>query len=137
MIMALYQKQWNMPLMIGVLLRLPGILVTPVIMQNIWQYSFFIPQDMDGLIELMGGRKDFEMMLDSMFEQTTELLGKDTEDVTGQIGQYAHGNEPSHHVAYLYDFIGKPWETQYYTNKIIDSLYFNAPNGLCGNEDCK
>ncbi len=103
---------------------------------NTWQYSFFVPQDMDGLIELMGGRKDFEMMLDSLFEQTTDLLGKDTEDVTGQIGQYAHGNEPSHHVAYLYDFIGKPWKTQYYTNKIIDSLYFNAPNGLCGNEDC-
>lgn len=103
---------------------------------NTWQYSFFVPQDMDGLIELIGGKKDFEMMLDSLFEQTTELLGKDTEDVTGQIGQYAHGNEPSHHVAYLYDYIDIPGKTQYYVNKIIDSLYFNAPNGLCGNEDC-
>ena len=103
---------------------------------NTWQYSFFVPHDMAGLIELMGGEGNFEMMLDSLFEQTTELLGKDTEDVTGQIGQYAHGNEPSHHAAYLYDFINKPGKTQYYTNKIIDSLYFNAPNGLCGNEDC-
>lgn len=103
---------------------------------NTWQYSFFVPHDMTGLIELMGGENDFEMMLDSLFEQTSELLGKDTEDVTGQIGQYAHGNEPSHHAAYLYDFIDKPGKTQYYTNKIIDSLYFNAPNGLCGNEDC-
>ena len=103
---------------------------------NTWHYSFFIPHDVDGLIELMGGRKDFEMMLDSLFEQTTELEGKDTEDVTGQIGQYAHGNEPSHHVTYLYDFIGKPWKTQFNSNKIIDSLYFNASDGLCGNEDC-
>ena len=103
---------------------------------NTWQYSFFVPQDMDGLIALMGGKKGFEIMLDSLFEQTKELLGKDTEDVTGQIGQYAHGNEPSHHAAYLYDFIDKPGKTQYYTNKIIDSLYFNSPSGLCGNEDC-
>lgn len=103
---------------------------------NTWQYSFFVPQDMNGLISAMGGAAGFEMMLDSLFTQTTELLGKDTEDVTGQIGQYAHGNEPSHHVAYLYDFIGKGHKTQFYCNKVIDSLYFNAPNGLCGNEDC-
>lgn len=103
---------------------------------NTWQYSFFAPQDMPGLIKLMGGKASFEMMLDSLFTQTSELLGEDTEDVTGMIGQYAHGNEPSHHVAYLYDYIGKPKKTEYYTNKIINTLYKNSPDGLCGNEDC-
>ncbi|MCY1719436.1 GH92 family glycosyl hydrolase [Prolixibacteraceae bacterium Z1-6] len=103
---------------------------------NTWQYSFFAPHDMPGLIELMGGEKGMEMMLDSLFNQTSELLGEDTEDVTGLIGQYAHGNEPSHHVAYLYNFVGKPEKTQYFTNKIINELYLNTPEGLCGNEDC-
>jgi predicted alpha-1,2-mannosidase len=103
---------------------------------NTWQYSFFTPHDMKGLTELMGGKAGLEMMLDSLFTQTSELLGEDTEDVTGLIGQYAHGNEPSHHVAYLYDLIGKPKKTQYYTNKIINTLYSDGPAGLCGNEDC-
>ena len=103
---------------------------------NTWQYSFFVPQNIPGLIDLMGGKKDFEMMLDSLFTQTSELLGEDTDDVTGMIGQYAHGNEPSHHVAYLYDFTDNPYKTRFYTNKIIDSLYTNTPAGLSGNEDC-
>ena len=103
---------------------------------NTWQYSFFAPHDMPGLIKLMGGSKGMGMMLDSLFTQTSELLGEDTNDVTGLIGQYAHGNEPSHHVAYLYDFIGQPKKTQFYTNKIINTLYGNGPTGLCGNEDC-
>ncbi len=103
---------------------------------NTWQYSFFVPQDIKGLIKMMGGKKGFEIMLDSLFTQTSKLLGEDTEDVTGMIGQYSQGNEPSHHAAYLYDFIGKDYKTQYYVNKIIDSLYFNSPRGLCGNEDC-
>ena len=103
---------------------------------NTWQYSFFAPHDMDGLIRLYGGKAGFEMMLDSLFTQTKELLGEDTDDVTGQIGQYAHGNEPSHHVAYLYNFIGKPRKTQFYINMIINTLYTNKPTGLCGNEDC-
>ncbi len=103
---------------------------------NTWQYSFFVPHDMPGLIQLMGGNNGFEMMLDSLFSQTSELLGEDTEDVTGLIGQYAHGNEPSHHAAYLYDYIGKPEKTQFYTNKIINMLYKNLHDGLCGNEDC-
>ncbi len=103
---------------------------------NTWQYSFFAPQNIPGLIELMGGKDDFDMMLDSLFTQTSALLGVDTEDVTGMIGQYAHGNEPSHHVAYLYDFIDQPTKAQFYTNKIMDSLYQNTPEGLCGNEDC-
>jgi predicted alpha-1,2-mannosidase len=91
---------------------------------------------MPGLIELMGGSTGFEMMLDSLFTQSSELLGEDTEDVTGLIGQYAHGNEPSHHVAYLYNYIDKPGKSQYYANKVIKELYQNSPEGLCGNEDC-
>ena len=103
---------------------------------NTWQYSFFVPHDMPGLIELMGGKAGFEMMLDSLFTQTSELLGEDTEDVTGLIGQYSQGNEPDHNSAYLFDLIGKPEKTQFYTNKIINTLYKNGPAGLCGNEDC-
>ena len=103
---------------------------------NTWQYSFFAPHDMPGLTKLMGGKAGMELMLDSLFTQTSELLGEDTQDVTGLIGQYAHGNEPSHHVSYLYDMIGKPKKSQFYTNKIINTLYTNTPQGLCGNEDC-
>ena len=103
---------------------------------NTWQYSFFAPHDMEGLIGLMGGKKGFERMLDSLFTQTSELLGNDTEDVTGLIGQYAHGNEPSHHAAYLYDFIGSHDKSAFYVNRVINTLYKNRPDGLCGNEDC-
>ncbi len=103
---------------------------------NTWHYSFFVPHDVEGLIELMGGVEDFEMMLDSLFTQSSVQLGEDTEDVTGLIGQYAHGNEPSHHVAYLYNYIGKNHKTQYWVNEILHNLYDNTPAGLCGNEDC-
>ncbi|MDP4284730.1 MAG: glycoside hydrolase family 92 protein [Bacteroidota bacterium] len=84
----------------------------------------------------MGGKAQFELMLDSLFTQTSELLGEDTEDVTGMIGQYSQGNEPDHNFAYLYDFIDKPEKTQFYTNKIINTLYLDSPAGLSGNEDC-
>ena len=103
---------------------------------NSWQYSFFVPHNIEALIDLMGGKKGFEIMMDSLFNQTSEILGEDTEDIVGRIGQYAHGNEPSHHVAYLYDFIGKDEKTQFRVNQIIDSLYTAAPDGLCGNDDC-
>jgi predicted alpha-1,2-mannosidase len=103
---------------------------------NSWHYSWFVPHDVEGLIELTGGTDDFEMMLDSLFAQTSEQLGKWTEDVTGLIGQYAHGNEPSHHVAYLYNYVGKERKTQYRINQILTTLYEDKPNGICGNEDC-
>lgn len=103
---------------------------------NSWHYSFFVPHDIEGLIEQMGGKKDFEMMLDSLFTQSSELLGEDTEDVTGMIGQYAHGNEPSHHVAYLYNYTDHPDKAQFWADKILDSMYDTTPAGLCGNEDC-
>ncbi len=101
-----------------------------------WQYSFFVPHDIPGLIELMGGKTQFELMLDSLFTQTSELLGEDAEDVTGLVGQYSQGNEPDHNFAYLYDFVDKPEKTQFYTNKIINTLYLDSPAGLSGNEDC-
>ncbi len=103
---------------------------------NAWQYSFFVPHDNRELIKLMGGKKGFEQMMDSLFEQPSVILGRWTEDIVGLIGQYAHGNEPVHHVAYLYDFIGKERKAQLRVSQIVDSLYTNAPDGLCGNDDC-
>jgi len=103
---------------------------------NSWQYSFYVPQDVSGLINLMGGDKAFEHKLDELFTTTSETTGRDQADITGLIGQYAHGNEPSHHMAYLYSYIGKPWKTQEMTRKIMKDFYYARPDGLCGNEDC-
>jgi len=103
---------------------------------NTWQYSFFAPHDMPGLIALMGGKHEFGIMLDSLFTQTSELLGEDVADVTGLIGQYSQGNEPDHNFAYLFDLVDQPQKAQFFTNKIINTLYKNSPEGLCGNEDC-
>jgi hypothetical protein len=103
---------------------------------NSWQYSFFAPQDIDGLIKIMGGKEAFKKKLDSLFTTSSETTGREQSDITGLIGQYAHGNEPSHHMAYLYDYIGKPWKTQQQVRQIMDEFYTNEPAGLCGNEDC-
>ncbi|NOX46992.1 MAG: glycoside hydrolase family 92 protein [Chlorobi bacterium] len=103
---------------------------------NSWQYSFFVPQDISGLIKLMGGKEAFENKLDALFNESSETTGRKQSDITGLIGQYAHGNEPSHHMAYLYDYIGKPWKTQERVREILNKFYTNEPAGLCGNEDC-
>ncbi len=103
---------------------------------NSWQYSFFVPQDIDGLIQITGGKETFDAKLDSLFGTSSETTGREQSDITGLIGQYAHGNEPSHHMAYLYDYIGKPWKTQQRVREIMDNFYENKPDGLCGNEDC-
>ncbi|MBU3679885.1 MAG: glycoside hydrolase family 92 protein [Candidatus Kapabacteria bacterium] len=103
---------------------------------NSWQYSFFVPQDIPGLVRLMGGANAFERKLDELFSSPTETTGRDQADITGLIGQYAHGNEPSHHMAYLYNYVGKPWKTQRLVRQIMDSLYKPGPEGLPGNEDC-
>jgi predicted alpha-1,2-mannosidase len=103
---------------------------------NSWQYSLFVPHDIDGLMQLMGGKAGFEKYLDSLFTVSSSLGGHEQADITGLIGQYAHGNEPSHHKAYLYNFVGKPWKTQKRVRQIMDELYKNAPDGLSGNEDC-
>jgi len=103
---------------------------------NSWQYSLFAPQDITGLIDLYGGVDKFEKQLDGLFSADSETSGRHQADITGLIGQYAHGNEPSHHMAYLYNYIGKPWKTQERIKQIINEQYWNAPDGLSGNEDC-
>lgn len=101
---------------------------------NAWQWTFFAPQDPYGLIKLLGGKIEFVKKLDEFF--TTNLPIKGPPDITGLIGQYAHGNEPSHHIAYLYVYARMPWKTQEIVRKILDNLYGTGPDGLCGNEDC-
>ncbi len=103
---------------------------------NAWQYSFFVPQDVQTLIKLHGGNKAFVNQLDELFTTGSETKGRKQADITGLIGQYAHGNEPSHHMAYLYNFAGAAWKTQAIVRKIMNEQYHNAPDGLSGNEDC-
>lgn len=103
---------------------------------NSWQYSFFVPQDISGMIEAYGGKEKFEAKLDEMFNSESKTTGREQADVTGLIGQYAHGNEPSHHMAYLYNYIGKPEKTTEKVHYILNNFYKNAPDGLIGNEDC-
>ena len=103
---------------------------------NGWQYFWSVQHDVEGLIELAGGKERFAQKLDSMF---TYHPGEDDElpiFSTGMIGQYAHGNEPSHHVIYLFNAVGQPWKTQQYAARVMHELYLNTPAGLCGNEDC-
>ena len=100
---------------------------------NAWQYTWHVQHDVPGLIELFGGEEKFLTKLDSVF--TVELKTSQA-DVTGLIGQYAHGNEPSHHVAYLYTMAGKPERTQELIRQIFDTQYRPEPDGLCGNDDC-
>ena len=103
---------------------------------NAWQYSLFTPQDISGHINLKGGSENYEKHLDSMFLSKIKTTGRHQPDVTGLIGQYAHGNEPSHHMAYLYNYIGNPAKTQKYVAKILNEQYSVSPDGLSGNEDC-
>jgi len=103
---------------------------------NSWQYSFYVPQDVSGLMALMGGSENFAKKLDDLFSASSEVSGLGQPDISGMIGQYAHGNEPSHHMAYLYSYAGRPWKTQAVVRKIMDDLYTTGPAGLCGNEDC-
>ena len=102
---------------------------------NPWQYSFLVPHDVKGLAELMGGPKAFSMRLDSLFTADSDLGEHANPDITGLIGQYAHGNEPSHHVLYMYNYVGEPRKTQRLVRQVMDELYTDQPAGLCGNED--
>ena len=104
---------------------------------NAWQYTWHVQHDVEGLIELLGGKEKFANKLDSLFflESSKENTGF-TQDVTGLIGQYAHGNEPSHHVVYLYNYVGQPHKTQQLIREIFDRFYLPKPDGLCGNDDC-
>ena len=103
---------------------------------NSWQYSFLAAHDVESLIEKLGGHEKFEAKLDELFTTNAKLSGRDQADVTGLIGQYAHGNEPSHHIAYLYNFTNSPEKTQAYISRILKDEYSNMPDGLSGNEDC-
>lgn len=102
---------------------------------NAWQYRFFVPHDVRGLVNMFGGEKAFSSALDTLFNVQADVKGE-LSDITGLLGQYAHGNEPSHHMAYLYSFVGQPWKTQYYVNKLQTEMYDNTPEGISGNEDC-
>jgi predicted alpha-1,2-mannosidase len=103
---------------------------------NAWQYRFAAPQDVTGMMLLLGGRERFASQLDSLFTAHAKTTGRDQADITGLIGQYVHGNEPSHHMAYLYNYAGQPWKTQQRVRQIMDEMYSDQPDGLSGNEDC-
>lgn len=103
---------------------------------NGWQYTFFAPQDAYGLIELFGGDKPFVAKLDNFFTNNDSMGEGASSDITGLIGQYAHGNEPSHHVAYLYAYAGEQWKTAEKVRFIMDEFYTDKPEGIIGNEDC-
>jgi predicted alpha-1,2-mannosidase len=102
---------------------------------NAWQYFWSVQHDIPALIRLIGGEDRFLSRLDSMFTYT----GKPGHELpifsTGMIGQYAHGNEPGHHVIYLYNYTNQPWKTAHYARQVMDDFYKNSPDGLCGNED--
>lgn len=104
---------------------------------NAWQYTFFVPHDVRGLAAGFGSNANFEKKLDQLFSTSSKLNGESAPpDVSGLIGQYVHGNEPSHHIAYMYCYVGQPWKTQAMVRTIIDSMYHDKPEGYAGNEDC-
>lgn len=100
-----------------------------------WQYRFFVPQDVYGMTQLFGGKENFISALDDLFSVESNIEGE-MQDITGLIGQYAQGNEPSHHMAYLYSYVGQPWKTQAMTRRILKEMYQPTPEGIIGNEDC-
>lgn len=104
---------------------------------NAFQWSFFAPHDMDNFIAAIGGKKELETRLDTLFTTSSQIDGAEASgDITGLIGQYAHGNEPSHHMAYLYNWTDSPWKGQGYLDYIMQNFYTNEPDGIIGNEDC-
>ena len=104
---------------------------------NAFQWSFFVPHDMDNFIAAIGGKQELETRLDTLFTTSSQIDGAEASgDITGLIGQYAHGNEPSHHMAYLYNWTDSPWKGQEYLDFIMRNFYTNLPDGIIGNEDC-
>lgn len=102
---------------------------------NPWQYTFLVPHDVKGLAQLMGGDKALESRLDSLLAADSDLGDNHAPDISGLVGQYAHGNEPSHHILYMYNYVGKPRKTQKWVRYVMDELYTDQAAGLCGNED--
>jgi predicted alpha-1,2-mannosidase len=103
---------------------------------NAWNYTWHVQQDPEGLIRLVGGDEKFAEKLDRLFTLPSTVVGANIVDITGLIGQYVHGNEPCHHVAYLYSYAGMPWKTQERVREITTTLYHNTPGGIPGNDDC-
>ena len=104
---------------------------------NAFQWSFFVPHDMDNFIATIGGKKELETRLDTLFTTSSQVDGEEASgDITGLIGQYAHGNEPSHHMVYLYNWTDAPWKGQERLDQIMQNFYTNEPDGIIGNEDC-
>ncbi|NOR73640.1 MAG: glycoside hydrolase family 92 protein [Draconibacterium sp.] len=104
---------------------------------NAYQWSYFVPHDIENYIEMLGGKDNFETALDTLFTTSSEIVGDNASgDITGLIGQYAHGNEPSHHMAYLYNWTNTNWKTQKYIDQILYDFYTPTPDGIIGNEDC-
>ncbi|MDY3842039.1 MAG: GH92 family glycosyl hydrolase [Prevotella sp.] len=103
---------------------------------NAWQWTFFVPHDVEGLTQLMGGKRKMEAKMDSLFSMSSAIEGENASgDISGLIGQYAHGNEPGHHTIYMYNRVGAPKKTQTLVRRILDTLYDSTPTGICGNED--
>lgn len=102
---------------------------------NAWQYTWLVPHDVHGLVNLFGSEKKFVTKLDSLFVVEGDLGENASPDISGLVGQYAHGNEPSHHVIYMYNYVGQPWKAAPLLRKMMNEMYFNEPDGLCGNED--
>lgn len=103
---------------------------------NAWQHSWFVLHDTDEFIKMHGGEAPFTQKLEQLFAESSEITGEDfSPDISGLIGQYAHGNEPSHHIAFLFNRAGQPWRTQYWTREILTTQYSTKPDGISGNED--
>ena len=104
---------------------------------NAYQWSYFVPHNIESHIQMLGGKDNFETKLDTLFTTSSEIEGENASgDITGLIGQYAHGNEPSHHIAYLYNWTNSNWKTQKYIDQILSDFYLPTPAGIIGNEDC-
>jgi predicted alpha-1,2-mannosidase len=104
---------------------------------NAWQYLWLVPQDVEGLIGLLGGKEPFADKLDQLFKVEEGVKGKEaSSDISGLIGAYAHGNEPGHHTSFLFNYAGRAWRTQELNRQIQTTMYTNKPDGICGNEDC-
>lgn len=103
---------------------------------NGWQYTWLVPHDVEGLISLLGGDDAFVSKLDSLFSVNADLGDAASPDISGLIGQYAHGNEPGHHTVYLYSYAGLQWKTAEKVDYILSQMYHDSPDGLQGNEDC-
>lgn len=103
---------------------------------NAWQYSFYVPQDITGQMNLLGGKAKLAAFLDTLFTTSSNLTGHKQPDISGMIGQYVHGNEPSHQIAYEYNYAAQPWKTQAMVRRILNEMYTDKTDGLSGNEDC-